>query len=271
MNRIDFEGHPVHYVRAGRGEPMVFLHNGGSSHRIWTSQIEHFSKTHDVLALDMLGFGSSAKPRTEYSVPLYVAVLRQFVHELDLERVTLVGNCMGSATAVHYAMREPERVRGVVAINILTRATVLAGYSGPLVRLALLSGRAARAMGTLPATPVMAKAIVAAQLADRIPSEILEHLRERYRDPDQLRVLMSIAANMNDFAALDALSGLPSGLRVLVLWGENNRILPAKAGRKLCASLNPTRALTVAGGHLPMLEHPEAVNAAIASFLSMPT
>jgi len=270
MNRIDVGGHPVHYVRAGRGEPIVFLHNGGSSHRIWTSQIEHFSKTHDVLALDLLGFGSSAKPHTDYTLPLYIEMLRDFVRQLDLNRITLVGNCMGSATALHYAMRHPEHVRCVVGVNVLSRATVLAGYAGALVRLAMRSPRAARVIGALPATGAMAKAIVAVQVKERIPPEILTHLRDRYRDPHQLRVLMSVAANMDDFAALDDVRGLPPGLRVLVLWGEDNRILPAKAGRKLCASLNPTRAITVPGGHLPMLEHPEVVNEAIASFLSPP-
>jgi pimeloyl-ACP methyl ester carboxylesterase len=269
VNSLEVNGHQVRYVRAGAGEPIIFLHNGGSSHQVWTPQIEHFGKTHDVLALDMLGFGSSGKPHTDYTLGLYVEMLRQFTQQLHLGSVCLVGNCMGAATALRYAMAEPERVRCVVAINVLTRATIGAGLTGPLVRLALRSPAAARAIGRLPMPGPVARAIVAAQFADssRVPREILADQRARYRDPDQRRVVMSIAANMESFAFLDHIGQLPQWPPVLAIWGEQNRMLPAAAGRRLCAALGPSRAITVPGGHLPMLEQPEAINEAIESFI----
>ncbi len=272
MSTIDFRGHEVFYAHAGAGEPIVFLHNGGSSHRIWTPQIEHFAKTHHVLAPDLLGFGRSAKPELDYTLGLYADLLDEFVDQLDLDAVTIVGNCIGSATALAYAARRPERVRRVVAINVLTRATITKGISGPLVRLALRNRPLARALSRIPLPTAVARAIVAAQLRDpdRVQPQTLAHLCELYRDPDQLRVLVNLAMNMDSFGVLDHATDVTSGVPVLVVQAEDNRIVPAKAVRRLCTALRPAGAATVPGGHLPMLERPEAVNAAIQRFISSP-
>jgi pimeloyl-ACP methyl ester carboxylesterase len=269
MSSFDFQGHEVFYESAGSGPPLIFLHNGGSSHRIWTGQIEYFQQTHQVFALDMLGFGRSAKPRIDYTLDLYVEMLTRFIDQQRLHDVALIGNCMGSATALTYAAAHGERVCCVVAFNPLTQATITSGLSGPLVRLALRSARASRLIGRLPVPPVVARAIVAGQLGSggQPDEQVLEHLRRCYRDPAQLRVLMNIAANMDSFATLDGAREPGAGVPVLVVWGEENRILPAAAGRRLCRTLRPTAETTLPGGHLAMLEHSQAANTVIESHL----
>lgn len=79
---------------------MVFLHNGGTSHRTWEPLIERYAVDHDVIAPDMLGFGRSGHPRIDYSLDLYVEMLGALLGELDLGEVTLVGNRMGAATVL---------------------------------------------------------------------------------------------------------------------------------------------------------------------------
>jgi pimeloyl-ACP methyl ester carboxylesterase len=257
----------VHHVRAGAGAPMVFLHNDGSSHRVWEPQLAHFAGSHEVFALDMPGFGDSAKPHVGYTLEGYVRMLGQFLDTHGLDDVTLVGNCMGSATALRYAAEHPERVNAVVAINVLSPATISRGLAGPLVRLALRSGRTAAAIGRRRLPGVLARTVVAAQHSGPLTPEQLTHLRARYHDPDQSRVLMSLAANMRTFGVLDR-DGGPDDVPVLVIWGVHNRVLPWRAGARLCRTLRPTRLTTLPGGHLVMLEQPDAVNQEIASFVT---
>src|SRR5271156_6186775 len=97
MSTFTFRGHQVFYRREGAGAPMVFLHNGGTSHRTWEPLIERYAADHDVIAPDMLGFGRSEHPKIEYSLDLYVDMLGALLDELGLGNVTLVGNCMGAA------------------------------------------------------------------------------------------------------------------------------------------------------------------------------
>ncbi|MCI0749264.1 MAG: alpha/beta fold hydrolase, partial [Nevskiales bacterium] len=135
MKEFQFKGHRIRYLEAGTGPPLVFLHNGGTDHRIWDHQIAYFSKSHRVIAPDLLGSGESDKPRVDYTLPLYVEVVGTLVDTLNLAPVTLVGNCMGSAMSLAYAAQQPDKVRRLVLFNVDSEQNLLAGPVGKLYRL----------------------------------------------------------------------------------------------------------------------------------------
>jgi pimeloyl-ACP methyl ester carboxylesterase len=85
------------------------------------------------VAPDVLGFGRSEHPKIDYSLDLYVEMLGALLDELDLGEVTLIGNCMGVATVLRYAAQHPERVKRVVAVNVLTDRTAAGGALRPLL------------------------------------------------------------------------------------------------------------------------------------------
>ena len=273
MSTFTFRGHQVFYRREGTGAPMVFLHNGGTSHRTWEPLIERYAADHDVVAPDMLGFGRSERPKIDYSLDLYVEMLGALLDELDLGKVTLIGNCMGAATVLRYAAQHPERVEAVVAVNVLTDRTAASAGLRPLLWITRRSRRVVAALAALSARIPTPRPIAAASARkmlftdpDRVSPELLDHLRDANRDPDQMRVLFSIGEHIESFAGLEQ---KPDGVPVCVIWGEENKMLSAKDGAQLCSALEPDREVVIPdSGHLVMLERPEEVAIAIDAFLA---
>jgi pimeloyl-ACP methyl ester carboxylesterase len=248
----------------------VFLHNGGTSHRIWTAQIERFAISHTVVAFDFPGFGSSGPPHGEYTLDLCTDILERVVDEHGLEDVALIGNCMGSATALAYTARHPERVRGVFAVNVLTDRTVAPGILGPIARLSARSPAVRRAIVGLthrmPMPAAMARLYVRTQIADHSQADpaVLEHLAERWREPGNAAALSSLRTDT--FTPPKRGDDWPP---VHIVWGARNRILPAHTAAGVCAATRADRHLVIQGtGHLPMVERPAEVTMAIAKLLA---
>jgi pimeloyl-ACP methyl ester carboxylesterase len=273
LRSFSYQGHEVFYRRGGSGSPIVFLHNGGTSHRIWEPLLEHYARDHDVIAMDMLGFGCSDRPHVNYTLDLYVAQLAALLDALELEQVTLVGNCMGAATALTYAAQRPERTKTVIAINVLTDRTAAHGNLRPLLWITRRSRRTAAVLGWLSAHIPTPKPIAAASVRktlliepERVSRELRDHLRDASRDPDQLRVLLNISEHIGSFAGVEH-TRVP--VPVCVIWGAENGVLPAPDGAQFCSALHPDREVVVPrSGHLAMLERPDEVARAIDSFLA---
>jgi pimeloyl-ACP methyl ester carboxylesterase len=106
--------------------------------------------------------GRSGRPRIDYSLELYVEMLGALLDELDLGKVTLVGNCMGASTVLRYAAQHPERVQAVVAVNVLTDRTAAGGALRPLLWISRRSRLAAHALAALSARIPMPRPIAAA-------------------------------------------------------------------------------------------------------------
>jgi len=107
----------LHVVEAGEGRPVVLLHGLTATHRY----VVHGSRAlerggHRVVAYDARGHGTSA-PQPPYDYPALVGDLGELLDVLGIERAVLAGASMGAHTLLRFALEQPERVAGVVAIT----------------------------------------------------------------------------------------------------------------------------------------------------------
>ncbi len=120
-------GSRIHYVSAGKGEPIIFIHGFPSYWFTMFGLLEAFKSDFNVIAVDGLGVGHSDAPGEveAYKLEKMVAHLDGVVYELDLKKVHIVGHDWGAAIAVAYAQTRPAKVKTVTAMSALPLNIIL--------------------------------------------------------------------------------------------------------------------------------------------------
>jgi pimeloyl-ACP methyl ester carboxylesterase len=108
----------MHFVRAGQGAPPIFfVHGFACSHEDWRFQVEHFSRTNEVIACDLRGHGQTPGRPQECSIEPYGGDVAALVNNLELRDVVLVGHSMGCRVVLEAARLVPKRVSRLVLVD----------------------------------------------------------------------------------------------------------------------------------------------------------
>ncbi len=110
----------IHYVTAGEGPVILFVHGFPDFWYTWRHQMEGLSDRFRCAAMDTRGYNLSDKPKgvDSYSLDLLQSDITAVIEDLGVERVVLVGHDWGGFIAWTYAMRYPERVDLLVIMNL---------------------------------------------------------------------------------------------------------------------------------------------------------
>lgn len=108
----------THFVSAGNGEPLIFIHGVGLDHTMWQSQLDYFSSFYKVYAYDMIGHGQSEKPvKDYYRLDDFSNQLYSFTEMEQLEKAHIVGFSMGGLVAQKFSLIYPEKVKSLTIAN----------------------------------------------------------------------------------------------------------------------------------------------------------
>src|SRR5436190_3755359 len=97
-------GQTIHYFDIGSGPVVVLLHGLGSRKEDWLPVLEPLAQKYRLLVPDQIGFGKSDKPLLDYTVQTYVDFLNEFLRQLKVEKVSLVGESLGGWISALYAV-----------------------------------------------------------------------------------------------------------------------------------------------------------------------
>jgi pimeloyl-ACP methyl ester carboxylesterase len=227
-------GAPLPSLAAVKTRPVVLVHGLAGSARWWRETEDALSRTHDVHALDLPGFGSERRARFALAeAPAQVAERLESVGPAHL-----VGHSLGGLVCARVAARRPELVDRLVLVapaGSLTRTTIRS-HALPL----------AHALGN--AAPAFLR-LLAADVLRAGPRTILNAARELLLD-DVLSDLRLIRA------------------QTMLVWGERDPLVPPSLGEVFRAELPSARLELVAGArHVPMVERPREFTALLEEFL----
>ncbi len=276
-------GHGVHAVQAGPPEPqgpaLLLVHGFGASTDHWRFNLPLLAAHHEVHAIDLLGFGRSAKPaELAYGGGLWCDQLAAYVAERIGRPTVLVGNSLGGFAALAAGVALGDQAAGVVLINAagpfsdeqappkgwgaIARRTI----GGALLKSPVLQ----RLLFENLRRPATIRRTLNQVYIDRtnVDDALVEAIRRPSLDPGAFGVFRTVF----DIPSGQPLDGLFAELAcpLLLLWGIRDPWINAVGRRAAFQRHAPaaTSEVVLEAGHCPHDEVPEQVNSALLAWLA---
>lgn len=110
-------GAELYYEESGQGKPLIFLHGASWDLRQWQRQIEHFSKSYRVIAMDARGHGKSSLPPGELSPDVFWRDVVALMDHLAIPKAIICGLSLGGHTTIQVAINAGTRVEKIILIG----------------------------------------------------------------------------------------------------------------------------------------------------------
>jgi 2-hydroxymuconate-semialdehyde hydrolase len=125
---LTVEGHRVHYLEGGTGYPLLLIHGSGpgaSTIGNWRRVLDPLAGRFHVHAMDLIGFGQSARKRVEpyFDLPLWLRQCRALIDIMPGPHIGVVGHSLSGALALKLATLEPR------IAQVLTTASMGAAFA----------------------------------------------------------------------------------------------------------------------------------------------
>lgn len=114
FDQLDLMSQPAAYFDQGQGPTIVLLHGSKGDSTAWLPLMQQLQSQFRCVAIDLLGFGNSAKPEIRYDIAKEVAFVRAVVEALKIDSFILIGHSFGGWVAAAYAIAYPNAVSHLV-------------------------------------------------------------------------------------------------------------------------------------------------------------
>jgi pimeloyl-ACP methyl ester carboxylesterase len=268
---IQVNGIQTRYWQMGAcGSPVILLHGGNGSIEFWLYNIAALAAFHRVYAFDMVGSGRSDYPDGSYSIAYQAEFLAGFITALGINSATLIGNSMGGAVALKFTSIYPDRMDKLVLVDSMGL--------GQEISLGIRLITLPAIVNLLRPGRWMIPAMLKSNFYNHhlLPPEWIELRYPIFAIPDRNRVILRLGQSNFNLAGVRAdvyqpiVASLPQIDRpTLIVWGEQDRIIPVKHAYIAAAGL-PHNQLEIFPdcGHHPYLEYPAKFNRLVLDFLN---
>jgi pimeloyl-ACP methyl ester carboxylesterase len=279
QREVVVRGRRIVYLDVGAHErTCVLIHGLAASFDYWLENIPALSATHRVIALDLPGFGRSEDP-AKHGFDHQLPVFDEFLAELGLGNVDVIGHSMGTLVGCEFAARYPERVRRLIlAGGPITSVVDL--FNAPL-RTLLKKPRVAAFLveaftAWIPLPAFVRRWIVKNRWARKLAFGVYVPRPESLSEEIMRGVLTGVGApavlpTLREGFGYDYRPALTSlSCPTMIVAGELDNISPPSDAFEFAASNRAVKHVEVLSGtgHCPMFERPDAFNRLMSDFLA---
>ncbi|AFZ58991.1 alpha/beta fold hydrolase [Anabaena cylindrica FACHB-243] len=270
----------IQYTVMGSGQPLVLIHGFGASIGHWRKNIPVLADAgYRVFAVDLLGFGGSDKAAIEYSMEVWVELLKDFWTAHIQEPAVFIGNSIGALLSLIVLAEYPEIASGGVLINSAGGLSHRPHELNPVLRIVMGTFNklvANQMTGKFVFNRIRQKSQIRRTLyqvySDRnaVTDELVDLLYTPSCDPGAQQVFASILTAPPGPTPDELL--LKVKLPLLVIWGADDPWTPitgAKIYEEARENGQDIKIVPIPGaGHCPHDEIPDVVNAQIVDWLA---
>jgi 4,5:9,10-diseco-3-hydroxy-5,9,17-trioxoandrosta-1(10),2-diene-4-oate hydrolase len=257
-------GQRIHYLDEGSGPVVVFLHgsgNGACAYSNFKGNYPEIAKSgFRTILPDLIGFGYSDKPDdAEYHLDFFVECLKQALDVIGVDKVTLVGNSLGGAVALGFALAHPKNVERLVlmapgGLNDLPDYLAMPGMAAMFETF-----NSGKPIGEAELKAFFIKAFVVNP--DCVDDQLVRerHALMQLQNPQVMKTLKvpNLTARLGEIKA-----------PTLALWGLNENMMPDSGILRLGKGMLNCRMVLVPNcGHWVMIEHRALFNRMVLDFL----
>ena len=257
-------GRRIHYLDQGKGPVVVFLHgsgNGACGYSNFKGNVPALVEAgYRCIVPDLIGFGYSDKPAdVEYPLSFFIECVKQTLDVIGVNKYTLVGNSLGGAVSLGFALAHPQHVERLVlmapgGLNDLPDYLAMPGMAAMFA----LYG-AGKPVSEADMKVFFRKAFVVNP--DSVDDELVRerHALMQLQNPQVMKTMK--VPNMTE--RLREIT-----CPALTLWGLNEQMMPDSGILRLAKGLPHGRMILVPQcGHWVMIEHRELFNRMVLDFL----
>ncbi len=269
MPYADSDGVRLYYEEAGKGTPIVFVHEFADDLHSWEPQLRFFSRRYRCIAFNARGYPPSDVPKRwqVYSQNQAADDIANVMRDLAVRKAHIIGCSMGGYATVHFGLRHTRLAISLTAIGV--------GYgSDPDKRKQFLGdteimARRFEALGTAEAIKPYQIGPARIQFQNKDPRGFAHFCAEfaKHSNIGSANTLRGVQARRPTIQSLErALSKLKVPLHMVSGDEDNNCLEPGIFIKRVC----PSASLTVVPntGHAVNLEEPDLFNRITAEFLA---
>ncbi|MBD6616365.1 alpha/beta fold hydrolase [Komarekiella sp. 'clone 1'] len=275
-----WQGHKIQYTVMGTGRPLVLVHGFGASIGHWRKNIPALANAgYRVFAIDLLGFGGSDKAPINYSVEVWVELLKDFWTEHIQEPAVFIGNSIGALLSLIVLVEHPEIAAGGVLINVAGGLSHRPHELNPPLRIVM------GAFNRFVRSPLTGKFVFnRIRQKDQIRRTLYQVYRDRTAVTDELVDLLYTPAcdpgAQQVFASILTAPPGPTPVELLpkverpllVIWGADDPWTPITGAKIYEEARKNGKEIKIVpipnAGHCPHDEVPDVVNAQIVAWLA---
>jgi 2-hydroxy-6-oxonona-2,4-dienedioate hydrolase len=251
-------GNKIRYLEEGNEKDVVVLLHGlgGISDR-WLPVFPFFSKKYRIIAPDIIGYGKSDKPQADYTPEFFVKFVLDFMDNLSLRNIFLVGNSLGGQIAAECAATQNQSIKKLVMVapaGAMKRSTPV------------LDAYATAALYPTHEAVKMAYEMMMGN-AGEVREESIRNFISNMSLPNAKMVFISTLLGMKNAPPLTEKLRLIK-IPTMLVWGSEDKMIPIEYSKEFIASIKNCNFVVVKGcGHIPYEEKPSEFSKLVLNFL----